>query len=155
MSKTELLRLLGVADAVALATLEQSIFADAWSAAQYATLLGQKHFVAAGSWRGTDLLGFVSAYSIEKEMEIVNVGVRADLRRQGLALDLLYFFLDQAQDRQVERIFLEVRVSNRAALGLYARTGFVHTGLRKGYYTNTGEDALLLTWTNLVLKPVF
>ena len=154
MNKIAQLRLLHMDDALSLATVEQAVFADGWDAAQFSTLLAQEHFLAVGAWHEMQLLGYISAYNIEGEMEIVNVAVRADQRRQGLGRGLLQYLLQVAQTRSVERIFLEVRVGNKVALTLYTQAGFRRVGLRKGYYADTGEDALVLAWANPWLEIV-
>lgn len=140
------MRLLRTGDAGSLAALETAVFADAWDGPRFAELLAQDRFVAVGALRGAKLLGYVTAYSIEGEMEIVNVAVRADERGHGLGGRIMRYFLAHAQACGVSRIFLEVRAGNTAAMALYARTGFVRAGVRKRYYADSGEDALILVW---------
>lgn len=140
-------RLLRSVDAEHLAALEAQIFADAWDAPRFAELLAQDRFLAVGVARGTELGGYVTAYSIEGEAEIVNVAVRPDLRGRGVGARLMRFFLERAGAVGIARVFLEVRAGNVAALALYARVGFVRVGARKRYYADSGEDALVLAWS--------
>lgn len=140
-------RLLRPEDAEAVAALEALVFADAWDASRFAALLAQDRFLAVGAARGTELGGYVTAYSIEGEAEIVNVAVRSDLRGRGLGARLMRFFLERARAAGMTRVFLEVRAGNVAALALYARAGFVRAGARKRYYADSGEDALILAWS--------
>ncbi len=130
-----------------MAALEALVFADAWDASRFAALLAQDRFLAVGAARGTELGGYVTAYSIEGEAEIVNVAVRSDLRGRGLGARLMRFFLERARAAGMTRVFLEVRAGNVAALALYARAGFVRAGARKRYYADSGEDALILAWS--------
>ena len=140
------MRLLGPEDADALAALEASVFADAWDARHFAGLLAQDRFVAAGVFEAQNLCAYVTAYSVDGELEIVNVAVVPALRGQGIGGRLLRFFLEQGRLRGASRVVLEVRCGNVAARALYGGCGFAQVGLRKGYYADSGEDALILEW---------
>ena len=87
--------------------------------------------------------GFLIARQIGPEWELENIVVAARAQRRGLASALLQHFLDVAEQRGGEGIFLEVRESNTAARALYHKHGFVETGRRRGYYQNPDEDAVL------------
>jgi ribosomal-protein-alanine N-acetyltransferase len=141
------LRLLGPSDAPALAALEAAVFPDAWDAARFDRLLGQDRFLAAGAFTASDLCAYLTAYSVAAELEIVNVAVTAALRGRGIGRALLQFFLDQGRLGGACRAVLEVRSGNVAARALYAGCGFVQVGVRRGYYADSGEDALVLEWT--------
>ena len=91
-----------------------------------------------------DVSGFLTAQQILDTADINNVAVHPDRRRQGIGSILLREFLTQAQD--AEQIFLEVRVSNAPAIGLYEAHGFRRIGIRKGYYTNPAEDAVIMQY---------
>ncbi|WP_404415326.1 ribosomal protein S18-alanine N-acetyltransferase [Marinospirillum sp.] len=85
-----------------------------------------------------------------REAEVLYLLVREGYRRQGLASLLLQKALQEAKDKQAERLLLEVRASNQAALALYAAEGFKEDGRRKNYYASqtslTGkEDAILMS----------
>ena len=141
------LRLLGPSDALALAALEASVFPDAWDADRFAGLLGQERFLAAGALNASGLCAYVTAYSVAGELEIVNVAVASALRGRGMGRALLLFFLEQGRLAGACRAVLEVRSGNLAARALYAGCGFVQVGARRGYYSDSGEDALVLEWT--------
>ncbi len=84
------------------------------------------------------------------ELEVLYLLVAKSLRQQGLAKRLLVFAEQQARAKQAERLLLEVRASNSAALALYQKQGFIQDGRRKNYYASqaspTGkEDALLMS----------
>ncbi len=91
-----------------------------------------------------EILGFLTAQQILDTADINNVAVHPDRRRQGIGSILLREFLTQAQD--AEQIFLEVRVSNAPAIGLYEAHGFRRIGIRKGYYTNPAENAVIMQY---------
>lgn len=141
------LRLLGPSDAPALAALEAAVFPDAWDAARFGRLLGQDRFLAAGAFTASGLCAYLTAYSVAGELEIVNVAVIAAMRGRGIGRALLLYFLEQGRLGGACRAVLEVRSGNVAARALYAGCGFVQVGARKGYYADSGEDALVLEWT--------
>ena len=76
------------------------------------------------------------------ELQIIDVYVQPEYRRQGLAEKTLRELF--TENKRLASAYLEVRASNQAALNLYLKLGFKKTGLRKGYYNNPPEDAALL-----------
>ena len=87
--------------------------------------------------------GFIVANAVGTEWEIENMVIAAPVRRCGLGARLLAELLDAARARRGELVFLEVRASNQAARALYEKFAFVETGLRKKYYKDPEEDAVL------------
>jgi [ribosomal protein S18]-alanine N-acetyltransferase len=81
---------------------------------------------------------------VADEIQILNLAVHPDYRRQGVGRHLMQFLLLHAQEKKVLSIFLEVRPSNRAAQALYRSLGFEVIHRRPGYYGPEGEDALVL-----------
>jgi ribosomal-protein-alanine N-acetyltransferase len=142
-----LVRPLGPDDSGALAALEAAVFHDPWDAGRFRELLGQDRFFAAGAFDGPALGAYLTGYMVAGELEIVNVAVAAELRGRGLGSRLLRFCLDEARRRGAVRAVLEVRSGNAAARALYKSCGFAQAGLRRGYYADSGEDALVLEWT--------
>ena len=100
-----------------------------------------------GGNRGVPL-GYVLAGMVAGEAEILILGVHPDAHRKGLGrllLEALFTHLKALSDPFVaESVFLEVRSGNHAAIRLYETVGFAQVGLRKGYYADNGEDAVLL-----------
>jgi ribosomal-protein-alanine N-acetyltransferase len=97
--------------------------------------------------RQNSLVGFGCFWSILEEAHITILAVHPDYQRQGLGQLLLYALLQDARQRKLEWATLEVKPSNQAALSLYQKFGFIEAGRRRGYYKDTGEDALIL-WRN-------
>ena len=125
-----------------LADLHASAFAAPWDAAAFADLLGQAGVFAEA---GDD--GFILIRVVADEAEILTLAVRPGARRRGLAGRLVETAAARAAALGAERLFLEVAADNAAARALYARYGFVQTGLRRGYYAREGgetTDALIL-----------
>jgi len=97
------------------------------------------------------LLGFIGVWLMVNEAHIVTVAVRDDCRRSGVGERLLIAALEVASDCDQEVVTLEVRASNEAAQKMYEKYGFNRVGLRKRYYTDNNEDAVLMTTPDLYL----
>ncbi len=136
-------RRLGHNDAEAMAELEKRCFSLPWSFAQCQGALGQKAFAAFGLVGRNALIAYISVYHAAGEMEIVNLAVDPRARRRGLGRRILDMILQVARKMGMQRVLLEVRQNNLAALALYRSAGFVTIGRRAGYYPDTGEDALV------------
>ncbi|HEM3617149.1 TPA: ribosomal protein S18-alanine N-acetyltransferase [Streptococcus suis] len=91
------------------------------------------------AYEGQELVGFLAVQTVLDEMEILQIAVRADFQRLGIASQLMAAVMDWEGD-----IFLEVRESNRAAQALYARQHFTKIGKRKDYYRHPVEDAVMM-----------
>ena len=136
-------RKLAISDAKQMHSLEQRCFSLPWSLAQCEGALNQNQFAAFGLFGAQDLFAYISFYHIIDEMEIVNLAVAKELRRQGYGRFLLTTALQTGQKMGMHKVCLEVRKYNRAAINLYEGCGFELEGVRKHYYTDTGEDAFI------------
>lgn len=92
-----------------------------------------------------ELVAFVVAHAVIDEAHIVNFAVDQKARRRGVGRELLSYLLSDLYKRGVRWVTLEVRRSNRAALGLYEGMGFQEVGVRVGYYPDNQEDALVMS----------
>jgi [ribosomal protein S18]-alanine N-acetyltransferase len=101
--------------------------------------------VKAGPPPGEQILGFVGLWFMVDEAHIVTIAVAESERRRGLGEMLLIAAIELAQRRNQEVVTLECRVSNVPAQTLYEKYGFRRVGLRKRYYTDNDEDALIMT----------
>jgi [ribosomal protein S18]-alanine N-acetyltransferase len=93
---------------------------------------------------GGQAAGFLVAQTGAPEWELENIAVLPEYRRQGVARALLSALLAQARSLLAERILLEVRASNEAAIRLYHASGFQTLARRRDYYRNPSEDAIIL-----------
>lgn len=90
------------------------------------------------------VVGFAAFHRIIDEAELLNLAVDPEHQHQGIARALVEYGRDRLRELGTKRIFLEARLSNKPALGLYYSMGFGLHSLRKGYYHNPPEDAYVL-----------
>jgi ribosomal-protein-alanine N-acetyltransferase len=100
------------------------------------------------------ILGFAGMWLMVEEAHLVTIAVDPVHRRKGLGELLLVEMLEWADRLGARVMTLEVRVSNNGAQALYRKYGFTTQGLRKHYYSDNGEDALLMT-TEPIASPAF
>lgn len=95
---------------------------------------------------GIEICGYAVLMPVLEEAELLNIGVAAGRQRKGLGRAMLREMLDAARNKNMRRVYLEVRPSNAAAIALYRSAGFAEIGVRRGYYQNANgsEDALLM-----------
>ncbi len=100
------------------------------------------------------IIGIGCLWAILEEAHITILGIHPQYRRLGLGQLLIYALMKSAWEKRLERATLEVAVSNTSALSLYHKFGFQKVGCRRGYYQQTGEDALIL-WRGHLHDPEF
>lgn len=125
-----------------------------WSEEQCRAAFAQPVFAAFGLYGGPRLAAYISFYHAGApaeasyapcgELEILNLAVDPDARRQGCGRRLLWLALQAGRKMGMQKAILEVREGNGAAIALYLGSGFVQVGRRRRYYADTGEDALVL-----------
>jgi len=133
-----------VADLDELMTIEQSAYPFPWSRGfflQELQVACARSIVA--ELDGT-IVGYVLYWLLPGSIDIHNLATHVQYRRRGVARLLLKRVLGHAREQSIGRVTLEVRKSNLPAQKLYESTGFVVTGVRKGYYSDNGEDALAM-----------
>ncbi len=101
-----------------------------------------------------ELVGYAGCWQILEEAHITNLAVDIDFRKNHIGEALLKAIIDSCYNNKVKYITLEVRVSNNAAIKLYEKYGFKSLGVRKGYYQNNNEDALIM-WTENIFYDKF
>jgi ribosomal-protein-alanine N-acetyltransferase len=90
------------------------------------------------------IVGYVLFWFLPEEVDIHNIAVHPDFRRHGIGRLLLEHVVAAARRQDRLRVTLDVRSSNAPAQNLYRNFGFVTRGVRKGYYSDNGEDALVM-----------
>lgn len=93
---------------------------------------------------GVKTAGYIVYWLLPNEVDIHNLAVHPAYRRQGIGKSLLQGVIEEARQNGSTRVTLEVRKSNEAAQRLYHSLGFAARGIRKGYYSDDGEDALAM-----------
>jgi [ribosomal protein S18]-alanine N-acetyltransferase len=135
----------------AVLAIEEESFTSPWTREMYLAELenaGVSYCYLARDDAGT-AVGFCSFWRVLDELHINNLAVASRFRRRGIATALLTYVLDEGVRLGARRASLEVRRSNEPARVLYERLGFVTAGVRRAYYTNPIEDALILWRENL------
>jgi ribosomal-protein-alanine N-acetyltransferase len=143
---TALLRPAEERDLTGISRIERSSFADPWTEESFRRLIDVEAaiFLVAECDPDSTVAGYVAAFSVGEDGEVLNVAVAPDFRGRGLAGQMLDAVLIELGARGVRAAFLEVRESNEAALGLYGSRGFAEIGRRRGYYRRPVEDALVM-----------
>ena len=100
------------------------------------------------------IMGFAGFWTMADEVHVTSIAIREVFRRQGIGELLLQSIIDMANQRAARIVTLEVRVSNTAAQQLYTKYGFNQAGLRRGYYTDNREDAVIMS-TDHIASPSF
>jgi ribosomal-protein-alanine N-acetyltransferase len=142
-----------VADIAAVHEIERLSFQTPWPVYAFEQELSSNRlarYVVARS--GQRVVGFGGLWLMVDEAHVTTFGVHPDWRRMGVGRRMLVALLDLAVQLSANRVTLEVRVSNEAAQRLYAELGFEVAGRRVAYYTDDGEDALVMT-TPLLRSP--
>ena len=91
------------------------------------------------------IAGFIGFWYVDDEIHIISLGVRKNLRNRGIGELLLISTMEKAKNIDIKTATLEVRSSNMEAISLYKKYGFKEYGVRKGYYVDNREDALIMT----------
>ena len=130
-----------LSDLVYLAALDREIFPDFWTEEMWRGELSRSDFLGFLAELNGEIAGYICGTALFEEGEIPKVAVKEGYRKTGLGNQLVATLVACMREKGVEKIFLEVRVSNVAALRLYEKNGFQKTRERKRYYPD-GEDAV-------------
>lgn len=126
--------------------IERRSFPTPWSRELFEEEIGRgfSHSIVALADPGGEVLGYAVCWTVAEESHLLNIAVRPENRGRGIGRLLLRDCIRKGAGLRSRRIFLEVRPGNEPALALYRSEGFRFAGIRRGYYTDTGEDALVL-----------
>jgi ribosomal-protein-alanine N-acetyltransferase len=131
----------------AVVELDRLCFGGLWTLEGYQRELDSPNsdlLVIVPEQSSSPLIGLGCYWAILDEAHITILGIHPQYQRHGLGQLMLCALLDRARQREMARSTLEVRASNQSAIFLYQKLGFQVAGRRKRYYTDTGEDALIL-----------
>lgn len=124
--------------------IEKEVFSIPWSLEAFQDSLLLKHTIYLVAAEGDKVLGYCGMYHVMNEGEIVNVAVAPEFRRQQVAKKLLEFLFFESVKCEIDNFFLEVRESNAPAIGLYESFGFEQVGIRKNFYEQPRENAIVM-----------
>lgn len=145
--RTLILEAMQTADVEQVMAIENSVYPHPWTRGNFMDSLASGYEAWVAREPNFQLAGYFLAMSVVDELHLLNISVRGDLQGQGLGLMLLDRVTQLARELGMASILLEVRPSNRRALAVYERYGFVRIGLRKAYYPAVGqtrEDAIVM-----------
>jgi ribosomal-protein-alanine N-acetyltransferase len=134
-----------LADVDAVAAIEAAAFSNPWHPQTIRSLVAQgRARILVGEDPSEGIVGYAVIWWALDQGELANLAVKEEYRGRGLGAALLERAMAEARAHQVESLFLEVRESNRKAQNLYLARGFIQVAVRRDYYRNPREDALVL-----------
>lgn len=139
-----LIREMTEADLDAVYIIEEETFSEPWSKASFLDSLSDSNNCYLVVVLDGSIIGYCGYYGVIPEAYICNVAIDKNHRRLGLGYKMLEELIKQAYSRGITSMTLEVRVSNRPAIELYKRLGFKQEGIRKDFYKNPDEDAIIM-----------
>lgn len=131
-------------DIPAIMVVERECFTSPWSDNAYRTELSNQCAEYYVAWMEGELVGYIGMWLIMDEVHITTLGVTERCRGMRVGERLLARILDAAREREAQRVTLEVRKSNYVAISLYKKYGFREAAIRKGYYSDNQEDAIIM-----------
>ena len=138
------LRSLSLADLDDIERIEQRAYRTPWSRTMFAAELAKPTSICIGAFEGDRLVGYTINSRYVDAWHVMNVAVDPSHRRRGIAARLLERLFELTRDDGRRGYTLEVRISNGDAIALYEKLGFERRGMRRGYYTDNREDALIM-----------
>jgi ribosomal-protein-alanine N-acetyltransferase len=140
------IRRLELRDLPAIEAIERDSYSTPWSRSMFAGELAKASSVCVGAFEDDtgELVGYLIVSRYVDAWHVMNIAVDPNRRRAGVATTLLERLFELTAGDGRRGYTLEVRVSNQAAIDLYQRLGFQPRGIRRGYYTDNREDALIM-----------
>ena len=136
-------------DASDIATLEVEYFSNPWDKKDIFSYICSEGSMCFSAIENGAVVGYIIGKKIPPEGEIYRIAVRADKRQRGIGYRLLSYALKTERGSGVETVFLEVRESNTPARALYRADGFNEIGIRKNYYKDPTENAVVMFYGKL------
>jgi ribosomal-protein-alanine N-acetyltransferase len=133
---------LAYADLPLVISIERRSFPSPWSVGMFALEMSKPDTIALAAVEDSRVIGYMVLSRFDRAWHLMNVAVAPEQRRRGIASRLIEASF--ALIGESDPVTLEVRPTNRSAIELYERLGFRSCGLRKGYYPDNGEDALIM-----------
>jgi ribosomal-protein-alanine N-acetyltransferase len=133
-------------DLEAIERIERRSYPTPWSRSMFASELAKPSSISLGAFAGetAELVGYLVISRYVDAWHVMNIAVAPEHRRRGIAAALFERLFELTAGDGRRGYTLEVRISNEAAIKLYERLGFQSRGIRRGYYTDNREDALIM-----------
>ncbi len=138
------IRALTLPDLNAIEEIERRSYTTPWSRSMFAGELAKPAALCLGAFEEGRLAGYLIVSRYVDAWHVMNIAVAPAFRRRGIATALLDKLFELTENASKRGYTLEVRVSNDGAIKLYERLGFSARGIRRGYYTDNREDALIM-----------
>jgi [ribosomal protein S18]-alanine N-acetyltransferase len=138
------IRRLTLAELPEIEAIEQRAYRTPWSRSMFASELAKVTSICLGAFEGDNLIGYIVNSRYVDAWHVMNVAVDPDFQRRGIATRLIERLFELTDEDDGRGYTLEVRVSNIEAIKLYEKLGFERHGIRRGYYTDNREDALIM-----------
>ena len=134
-------------DAPKIAAMESSYFSDAWSERDILGCISSELSMCYAAVSDGELIGYLLGRKIVPEGEIYRVAVKLERRERGVGSRLLAYALKCETEYGTESLFLEVREQNTVARRLYSSAGFEEISVRKNYYKNPDDNAIIMLYS--------
>ena len=138
------IRRLSLDDLGDVEAIEKRAYRTPWSRSMFASELAKATSICLGAFEGGRLVGYVINSRYVDAWHVMNVAVSPSHQGRGIATQLLEHLFEVTRDDERRGYTLEVRMSNTDAIRLYEKLGFERRGIRRGYYTDNREDALIM-----------
>lgn len=145
LNRSFILRKMTPQDIDEVMQIEQKSFTLPWSRESYMGELKNNFATYLVCDYEGEIVGYGGIWVVFEEAHITNVAIDPDFRQSGMGTALMQELEQVARNKKANRILLEVRPSNQAALAMYSNLDYFPSGLRRAYYSDNGEDAIIMT----------
>ncbi len=139
------IREMSVDDLDDIVKLEHDLFTTPWSRRSIQTSLEHGAGISLVIEAEKKLIGYAFLIIVLDEAHLTNIAISGKYQKQGIGQKFIEYIIENVRVINCKYIFLEVRASNIPAINLYRKNGFFNVGIRKEYYTDNKEDAILMT----------
>ena len=139
-----IIRRMRAEDAAYVAEIERKSFSEPWPEKEFTKASAADNYIYLVAEHNNKIIGYAGCVFAADEADITNIAVDSEVRRMGIGRRLLLCLVEQAQKAGLANIFLEVRESNINAINLYIKSGFEKISVRKRFYSNPQENAIIM-----------
>lgn len=138
------IRLMDYSDVKQVSEIEKQIFTSPWSEASFKETIVRDDTIYLAAYENEEIAGYCGLWQSLDEADITNVAVKEEYRGRQIAKAMLTKLIELGVSKGIETFMLEVRESNKNAIGLYLGLGFEVVGIRKSYYQRPDENAVIM-----------